>query len=564
MPEEFFQQDTEAMHFSSKLAGLMLLAGLTIHPVGATPPEKLAAEGDPERGIKACADCHQPNGGGSESVGAPRLAAMGSTYLANQIRHFRDGNRNHPIMQEWAKLVTDAEIDTLAEHYAAMPPASNAEPPADQDPDLGKWIALYGDWGERRLPACVQCHGPLGIGVGKHFPALAGQPYNYLLGQLAAWYKDERTGDPLGMMDAMTDKLSVAEARSVAAFYASLPAQKAVDVAADIAEGEVVPDAAEMTAPSKAGKSAAADASAPTAATGPLPHHGEVPAGRQVDAAGYFTPPARDAKPEAELGEMVALGEAIFSNTYSHQISGKYVGNDQACEGCHLDAGRLADAAPMWAAWVSYPAYRKKNKKVNTLIERVQGCFDYSMNAQASEVGSAPAADSQTLHALVSYMYWLATDAPTGDAQMPGRGYPDVAEPAQGFDPERGAEVFAAKCAVCHGENGEGGYAGDEMVFPPLWGERSYNWGAGMHKVNTAAGYIKANMPLGNFLTLTDQEAWDVAAFVNSHERPQDPRFDGDLQQTTEQFHKNKYSLYGKREGPDGKLLGESSPTGKR
>jgi thiosulfate dehydrogenase len=140
----------------------------------------------------------------------------------------------------------------------------------------------------------------------------------------------------------------------------------------------------------------------------------------------------------------------------------------------------------------------------------------------------------------------------------PGAAIPKLDKPADGFDPERGAVVYAEHCAICHGENGEGGYAGTEMVFPPLWGEQSYNWGAGMHRIDTAAAYIKANMPLGNYMALTDQQAWDVAAFMNSHERPQDPRFTGDLAETTEQFHGSEFDYYGKREGPDGKLLGEA------
>jgi thiosulfate dehydrogenase len=188
------------------------------------------------------------------------------------------------------------------------------------------------------------------------------------------------------------------------------------------------------------------------------------------------------------------------------------------------------------------------------------------MNAQASAAGGPPAAESRTIHALISYMYWLASGAPTGDQAMPGRGYPSLAETDQGYDPERGAEVYVQKCAICHGEDGAGGYgltsAGAEMVFPPLWGDRSYNWGAGMHKVNTAAAYIKKNMPLGNFLSLSDQEAWDVAAFINSHERPQDPRFTGDIAETTRLFHKTEFSYYGKRRGPDGRLLGEASSKG--
>jgi thiosulfate dehydrogenase len=78
-----------------------------------------------------------------------------------------------------------------------------------------------------------------------------------------------------------------------------------------------------------------------------------------------------------------------------------------------------------------------------------------------------------------------------------------------------------------------------------------------MHAVDTAAAFVKHNMPLGLSGSLTDQESWDVAAYINSHERPQDPRFTGNLQQTAEEFHGSKFSLYGKAKGPDGALLGE-------
>jgi thiosulfate dehydrogenase len=196
-------------------------------------------------------------------------------------------------------------------------------------------------------------------------------PYNYILGQLAAWFQGTRKGDPLGMMGAMTERLSVAAAKSVAAFYASLPAVEAFDMAAQIENGTLVPDAVEMAPPPE--DTGTADG---LIHSGPLAHHGAVPTGRDSAPADRFDPPARNARPDGELGEMIALGESIFSHTYSHEVSGKYVGNHQVCEGCHLDAGRLADSAPLWASWVAYPAYRKKNKKINTMIERVQGCFN--------------------------------------------------------------------------------------------------------------------------------------------------------------------------------------------
>lgn len=583
--------------------------------------EALVTQGDSQRGIEPCAKCHQADGGGSEEVGAPRLAALGADYLANQIQNFRNGNRKHPIMAPWAKLLSEQEITALSAYFAALPPASNAQVPKHLNPKDGAWLALYGNWDGRRLPACQQCHGPLGIGVGEHFPALAGQPYNYLVGQLAAWGTGERRGDHDGMMAAVAHRLTLAEAQHVAAFYAALPAVQAVETARELDTGTWVPSAAGLRQPAfvvapatalksqtqpgfqqaaaepaghaqasrqrgdqpladRAGKPQSAEQQPanetaeaqgttgqsakphwwssimPKAHKDALSHQGPVAPGRMLIDERHFQPPSRSERPTDEFGEMVALGESIFSHTYSHQISGQYVGNDQVCEGCHLDGGRLANAAPMWAAWVAYPAYRAKNKKVNTLTERIQGCFAYSMNAQASKVGHPPAADSTTVLALTSYLYWLAQDAPTGDRQMPGRGYPALAQTGQGFDPDRGEVVYAKHCAVCHGDEGEGSYAGTEMVFPPLWGERSYNWGAGMHRIDTAAAFIKTNMPLGNYLELTDQQAWNVAAYINSQERPQDPRFNGDLAETTKRFHGGEFDYYGVRKARDGSLLG--------
>ena len=149
---------------------------------------------------------------------------------------------------------------------------------------------------------------------------------------------------------------------------------------------------------------------------------------------------------------------------------------------------------------------------------------------------------------------------------MSGRGYAKLAETKKGFDPARGQDVYAGKCAVCHGTNGEGQFAQGEVVFPPLWGEDSYNWGAGMHKVNTAAAYIKLNMPLGlasaaqKTAWLSDQEAWDVAAYMNSQERPQDPRFSGNVAETRKKYHGSKYDYYGTLRKQDGKVPGEGTP----
>jgi thiosulfate dehydrogenase len=258
-----------------------------------------------------------------------------------------------------------------------------------------------------------------------------------------------------------------------------------------------------------------------------------------------FTPPPMSSIPDNQFGAMVRKGEQIFVHT--QRYAGQYVGDHLNCVNCHLDAGRRAGSAPLWAAYVRYPRYRSKNHKVNTYADRLQGCFEFSMN------GTPPPADSEIIKALTVYSYWLAKGAPTG-VDLPGAGYPNLPPPAQSPTYARGESVYQGHCALCHGAHGQGQKAADEYVFPPLWGPQSFNWGAGMHKVNTAAAFIKANMPFSLGGSLSDQAAWDVAYFMDAHERPQDPRFTGNVAQTRKKYDGGKWSLYGKT--INGYLLG--------
>ncbi len=535
--------------------GILLAAMLVVTSAAAeTAGERIASKGASQPGAVACASCHGPDGGGNEQAGFPRLAGLDAAYIESQLRAYQQSRRKNPVMAGMAAPLTDQDIKDVATYYAALTPVSHAQPPDGVATPAGEQLASYGDMANRGLPGCFQCHGPGGLGVGASFPPLAGQPYSYLLAQIQAWKSGTRSGEPLGLMKAVVDQLTDAEARSVAAYLAALPLKTENPPAQQ--QGAVQPATGSGDEPA-AGKAKRAVLPA---------HHGEAEPGREPGAEGYFQPPARGAYPEGKMGDVVRLGEAMFSATHSHPLSAPYVGNKQVCSGCHLDAGRLANSAPLWASWVAYPAYRKKNDKVNTFIERVQGCFTYSMNAQGSDTGHAPEADSDVIIGLVSYVYWLASGAPTGDQHMAGRGFVKLPEPAKGFDPKRGAAAYRDKCALCHGDNGAGQLAQGQVVFPPLWGADSYNWGAGMHSVKTAAGFIKLNMPFGladpvrSKALLSDQEAWDVAAYMNAQERPQDPRFNGDLAETRKQFHDSPYDYYGKLKKPDGRLLGEGAP----
>ena len=292
--------------------------------------------------------------------------------------------------------------------------------------------------------------------------------------------------------------------------------------------------------------SSAATVQASTATAGTAAPGGSTVPKRRMEA---FTPPLDSTIPDDKFGAMVREGRDIFTNT--RKYAGPYVGNGLNCENCHLDAGRRANSAPMWAAYVRYPRYRPKNGKVNTFAERLQGCFRFSMN------GKAPPADSEVIKALTTYSYWLASGAPTG-RNLEGYGYPKQGfEPPEPPDYTRGRTVYADHCALCHGEDGQGQKVEGEYVFPPLWGPESFNWGAGMGNINNAAAFIKANMPLSRGGTLSDQDAWDAAMFMDAHERPQDPRFAGNVAATRKQYHDSKWSLYGKE--VNGHLLGSGA-----
>jgi thiosulfate dehydrogenase len=260
-----------------------------------------------------------------------------------------------------------------------------------------------------------------------------------------------------------------------------------------------------------------------------------------------FTPPPEANISDDAFGQMVQKGIAIFTDTRAQ--AKLYVHNGLTCANCHLDRGRRAGSTPMWAAWIAYPRFRTKNNRVTTMAMRIQDCFRFSMN------GTPPPDDSEIMVALQSYFFWLATGAPTGE-KLKGAGFPDLPEPAEVPSIARGSAVFAANCAACHGTDGQGRRVPGlvRYQFPPLWGN-SYNWGAGMESVELAARFIHANMPWGLKEALSVQQAWDVAMFIDSHDRPQDPRFTGDLAKSRARYHNSKWSLYGTSQG--GVLLGD-------
>ena len=191
--------------------------------VRAETGEQFAKSGN-AAGAPACATCHGPAGQGQGAAGFPRLAGLNAGYFAAQLRGFHDGTRANPIMGPIAKLLTAADGKALADYYAALPAidATGDAAALNSTVTAGESLARNGDW-KNGVPACAQCHGAAGLGVGAAFPQIAGQSVVYLSNQLQAWKAGTRKNDPMGLMHGIAVKLSAADVSAVAAYYARLP-----------------------------------------------------------------------------------------------------------------------------------------------------------------------------------------------------------------------------------------------------------------------------------------------------------------------------------------------------
>lgn len=231
--------------------------------------------------------------------------------------------------------------------------------------------------------------------------------------------------------------------------------------------------------------------------------------------------------PPGELGKMVHLGETLVKETSSHSLTQPLVGNPLNCTSCHLDAGRHPKAASFLGVAAAYPAYSPRESAVITLEDRIANCFLRSQN------GSRPANGSEVTVAIASYITWVSRQTPI-DMNPTAPFGPNHLTMLDGetIEPDtfRGKDLYADRCADCHLTDGGGSDEG-----PPVWGEQSFNDGAGLSKVLKMASWLKVAMPPDD-ANLTDQEAFDIAAFVNSHSRP---KFRSDSKSSTENIESN-------------------------
>ncbi len=215
--------------------------------------------------------------------------------------------------------------------------------------------------------------------------------------------------------------------------------------------------------------------------------------------------------PPGELGEIVRLGESLVKTTNTHPLSSPFVGNSLKCTSCHLDAGRHKEAGSFIGVAAAYPAYSPREKSVITLEDRILNCFIRSQN------GTRPPNGSKVPVAIAAYITWLSEGTPLkmNPANPLGPNHISLLdEPPTPPSVERGESLYMDRCSSCHSDDGLGSDDG-----PPVWGDQSFNDGAGLAAVQKMASWLQVAMPLDD-ADLTDQEAYDIAAYVNSHDRP--------------------------------------------
>lgn len=217
------------------------------------------------------------------------------------------------------------------------------------------------------------------------------------------------------------------------------------------------------------------------------------------------TPSAATAIPNTAEGQRIHLGRAIFNQTPKYAAA--YTGAKLACADCHIQGGTEPYAAPMIDLAGMFPMFNKRAGRVITLQDRIEECFTRSEN------GMPLPYHGQQMLALTAYIEWLSRNGVKGTPYR-GRGFVKIAELTG--DATGGKQVYTAQCAGCHGIDG----AGVPPVLPPLWVPTSFNDGADMSDIRKMAAFLQHNMPQNHPESMNARQAWDVAAYVHSKQRP--------------------------------------------
>lgn len=225
--------------------------------------------------------------------------------------------------------------------------------------------------------------------------------------------------------------------------------------------------------------------------------------------------------PTNKTGDSIRYGRSLICSTaYYIGPKGKIasITNGMNCSNCHLDAGTKPWGNNFGAVASNYPLYRERSGSIETIEKRINDCMQRSLNGQALD------SNSYELKSMVAYIKWVGKNIPKNTTPK-GVGIQKIPLLSRAASPSKGEIVYLNYCQKCHGINGEGELNQDQIgyKYPPVWGKNSYNVSAGLYRLSRFAGFVKNNMPNpSNYHnpTLSNEEAWDVAAFVNSQSRP--------------------------------------------
>jgi thiosulfate dehydrogenase len=281
--------------------------------------------------------------------------------------------------------------------------------------------------------------------------------------------------------------------------------------------------------------------------------------GATTVVATMTTRPAGRANDEnAEYGQRLITHTTQYLGPDVANAGMRFMSSRLACASCHISAGAEPGNLSLVAAMSRYPRISPRSGGKETIEDRINGCMTRSMNGRALPV------DGPEMIAMVAWLRFLADRAAAmGADQRKAHDPPEFKTPNRAADPEAGERVFEKRCAACHGKEGTGLAASTKIIdgylFPPLWGPKSFNDGAGLHRVLTAARFVKAKMPLGR-ADLNDDEAFDVAAFLNSKPRPHMANLERDYPDRSKKPVDTSYPPYADSFPAEQHLLGPFAP----
>jgi thiosulfate dehydrogenase len=466
------------------------------------------------QGLGHCGACHTPRGIGFQEKAMSEAGSNGHLFLAGakvenwNAVELRDlwtvedtvellatgqnsfatasGSMTEVILH--STQTTSREDLTAIATYLKSLPSEHPKPTPKLASSVAPATTFTSRGGLGYAQFCTDCHRPDGAGVKGVFPPLAGNP--------TVSAKDPSTLVHITLTGWKTAATAAHPRVWTMPGFARLGDDEIAEILSFVREnwGE------------GAGPVTKAEVAAARAALDP-----------KIDRTPFETPRLANLLAEPNADQLV---RGMRLNAETRDLLPNHVGDDLNCTSCHLNAGTVADGSPYVGVTAFFPSYQQRAGRVVTMEDRINGCFQRSMN------GKPLARDGADMKAMLAYFDWMK-GATKPEDKVPGRGIGKIDQKLVP-DPENGKKIYAAQCAACHGENGEGVKdAAGRVVYPPLWGDRSFNIGAGMARTFKAAAFVKQNMPIGLHEKfplgqggLSDQEAVDVADYFSHMPRP--------------------------------------------